>query len=90
MELATRSSPYCDWLKGLATAVWQEGYAWMDTADVYEWNRKNKEAKIYFRHSDYQCFNERPLPDMALEYSAGDVDVIERLYDVYRERMTDE
>jgi hypothetical protein len=39
--------------------------------------------------SHYQYFNESPLTATALKYSAGDVDVIEKLYDVYFDRMDD-
>lgn len=76
MELAVRNHWQCNWLKGLAGAVWNHGYNWMDSNETNEWDRKSREAKQYFRRSDYQCFNERPLSDMALGYAAGDVDVI--------------
>jgi exonuclease 3'-5' domain-containing protein 1 len=90
MELAVRNSPYVQSLRGLSSAVWIDGHTWMSNVDVFEWVRKNKEAKEYFAMSNYECFNQRPLSDLTLEYSADDVDAIERLYDVYCQMMTDE
>ena len=90
MKLATRHSPQHEWLWGLASAVRDEGSAWIDPYELESWVWKKKQAKYFFRGSDYQCFNERPLSFTALEYAAGDADVIERLYDSYLPRMTEE
>ncbi|XMA11672.1 hypothetical protein WAI453_004463 [Rhynchosporium graminicola] len=38
--------------------------------------------------SDYVVFDTPDLPDLALEYSAGDVESIKKLYDVYRKEIT--
>jgi hypothetical protein len=62
----------------------------MTEEEVSEWSRAYFEAKNHFRQSEYRCFNERPLTKKALEYSAGDVDVIEKLYDVYLEKMNEQ
>lgn len=45
MELASRTTPYRDFLRGLASAVWTEGDAWMDPYEVQDWDWKNKQAK---------------------------------------------
>jgi hypothetical protein len=68
----------------------------MNSNETTEWDRKSREAKqfffffFFFWISDYQCFNERPLSDMALEWATGDDDVIDHLYDIFRPQMTDE
>lgn len=52
------------------------------------WESAYQEAKRYFTACDYSCFDERPLNQQSLEYTAGDVDVIEKLYDVYLPDMS--
>lgn len=87
MELATRNFPQRDRISSLKNAVRQVCDTWMTTAEAFEWERQYDEAKSYFAQSDYECFNVRPLAKEALEYSAGDVEVIEKLYDVYFPNM---
>lgn len=89
MELASRRTPDRNKLSSLFTAVSVDWKAWMVGDDFWDWKRSFREAKDYFNESNYECFNVRPLTHQALEYSAGDVDCIEKLYDIYLPRMNE-
>ncbi|KAE9366695.1 hypothetical protein N431DRAFT_515224 [Stipitochalara longipes BDJ] len=89
MEIASRNSPQRDRIFSLFTAVTVERKAWMIGDEFWEWKQSFNEAKDYFNESNYECFNIRPLTCQSLQYSAGDVDCIEKLYDVYLPRMNE-
>ncbi|CZR56159.1 uncharacterized protein PAC_06047 [Phialocephala subalpina] len=88
MELACGNSPTVDTVMSLRNAVGCDGDQWMTPYEKQDWLYNNDKAKVYFRESSYEVFNRRPLPDMALEYSAGDVDVVEKLFDVYKPKQS--
>ncbi|KAK2623690.1 hypothetical protein QTJ16_006871 [Diplocarpon rosae] len=88
MELGCRNCGETRSLFGLASAVSHEEHHWMTSQEVAEWKKMNSLAKNYFRKSNYGVFNLPDLPDLALEYSAGDVDAIEKLYHVYAPQQT--
>ena len=89
MEIASRDWPDRQRLYSLFIAVTQERKAWMVGDEFWEWKKAFKKAKDYFNESNYECFNIRPLTTQALQYSAGDVDCIEKLYDVYLPKMNE-
>jgi hypothetical protein len=89
MEIATRSYPQRDKVSSLKDAVLVHGKAWMTGEELWEWRRTWNEVKDYFNESRYECFNVRPLSYQALMYSAGDVDCIEKLYDILLPKMNE-
>jgi hypothetical protein len=38
MGLAVRNHWHRNWLKGLASAVWNHGYNWIDSNETNEWD----------------------------------------------------
>ena len=89
MEIASRNCPERRTLFSLFFAVSNERKALMVDYEFWEWKQSFNKAKEYFNESNYECFNIRPLSYQALKYSAGDVDYIEKLYDVYYPKMKD-
>ncbi|CZT00278.1 uncharacterized protein RAG0_08365 [Rhynchosporium agropyri] len=90
LELGSGEAASNENLRSLSTAFRRHGRAWMTPTELSEFVRTSAEAKEYFKKSNYGIFGYEDLPDLALEYSAGDVDMIEKLYNYYSVRQTRE
>jgi exonuclease 3'-5' domain-containing protein 1 len=89
MEIAARSFRQRDKVSSLKDAFLVHGKAWMTGEELWEWRRAWNEAKDYVNESRYECFKVRPLSYQALMYSAGDVDCVDKLYDILLPKMNE-
>lgn len=67
-----------------------EGQAWMSTESLDTWVEANCHGRRYFQEFGYEVFEQRPIPSIALEYAAGDVDQMLQLWDHFYPRLTEE
>jgi len=74
----------------LSRCIDLEGNAWMSTEDVDKWVLANVAGRSYFNRFGYEVFEQRPMPPVALEYAAGDVDQMLQLWDHFYPRLTAE
>jgi exonuclease 3'-5' domain-containing protein 1 len=65
-----------------------EGGAWMSFEEVDKWVAANVAGRRFFRQYTYGVFEQRPMPSIALEYAAGDVDQMLKLWDHFYPRLT--
>lgn len=74
----------------LSRCIDLEGEAWMSRDEVEKWVLANVAGRSYFQEYTYKVFEQRPLPAVALDYAAGDVDQMLQLWDHLYPRLTAE
>lgn len=82
MEVASRdAAKNRDQLSGQWYAIKTPGRTWMTQNEHKSWLNSFWKGKTYFRQHGYEVFDQRPLPQRALEYTAGDVFEAMSLFD---------
>ena len=81
MELATRHAGGRGFVKGLYNAI---SDLRLTLAECYAWQQKKKAGGSF---EDTPKWTKRPLPEMLIDYAAGDTVYLPHLYAVYREKL---
>ena len=81
MELATRHAGGRGFVKGLYNAI---SDLRLTLAERYAWQQKKKAGGSFEGTPEW---TKRPLPEMLIDYAAGDTVYLPHLYAVYREKL---
>ena len=89
VEAAERNCPR-EFLFGLGSCIFLMGQKWMGKEQYADCLEMNGDAKKLFQTETYKIFLEDTLPNLALEYTAGDVEYMFELYDRLYPLLTQE